>query len=360
MQSRDSRAISRLFEMIEAIYPMQSVSVALATYNGGDYLAAQLASLACQSYLPGELVVSDDGSTDDTLALVEQFEKVAPFPVRVLPPHGRLGFSDNFLHTAEHCHGDYIAFCDQDDEWLPTKLERQVERLRRDHSLLALHTLMVADADLRPTGSIWKQDIAGDAVMEPLELNPYRTGWGNSMVFDRRLIDLIDRANRPRQPQESRLPLSHDTWIFTLACALGRVSYMAEPLLLYRQHGANTYGVGPMPWQIRVEVALRFHQSRLEEERAFDCHLAHLFERLGSEEGTLADASARAAIKYAQRSSLCSERLTTFRGKTISKRVRAFRNARQWSDYAPSLASTVKDILMGITGVSQIMPFLVD
>ena len=100
------------------------ISVAMATFNGERHLAAQLESIAQQTLAPHELVVSDDGSTDSTLEIVEAFERRAPFHVRIERNPTRLGFAANFLTAAERCEGELIAFADQDDVWLSTKLER--------------------------------------------------------------------------------------------------------------------------------------------------------------------------------------------------------------------------------------------
>ncbi|RYF08878.1 MAG: glycosyltransferase family 2 protein, partial [Oxalobacteraceae bacterium] len=228
------------------------ISVALATYNGSRYLREQLASLSGQTLLPDELVVSDDGSTDDTLEIVRAFAITAPFPVRILSKSTRLGFSDNFLHAAEACQHEVIALCDQDDVWLPTKLEIEAARLHADHSLIVLHTLTVTDELLKPTGLHWTQDIEKDEVYEPLQLDPYCVGWGNTMMFRRELVHLIDRQLRPRQPEFPDRPLSHDTWIYTLAAALGRVSHITRPLILYRQHGSNAAGF--IGWRPRTKL----------------------------------------------------------------------------------------------------------
>src|SRR5690349_15385572 len=99
------------------------ISVAMATYNGAPFLPEQLQSLAAQTLPPFELVVCDDGSTDRTIQILREFATSAPFPVRIHENSERLGFGDNFLKAAALCQGDWIAFCDQDDIWLPHKLE---------------------------------------------------------------------------------------------------------------------------------------------------------------------------------------------------------------------------------------------
>ena len=99
------------------------LSVALCTYNGQAYLQDQFASLLAQDRLPTEVVISDDASTDDTLSLVDAFAKQAPFPVYVLVNQSNIGTAYNFSRAIAACSGDIIALCDQDDVWLPQKLD---------------------------------------------------------------------------------------------------------------------------------------------------------------------------------------------------------------------------------------------
>ena len=98
-----------------------SISVAMATYNGGRFLREQLDSLNQQTVLPRELVVCDDRSTDNTVRILEEFASQAAFPVKVVVNENRLGFGDNFMKAASLCSGDLISFCDQDDIWYSNK-----------------------------------------------------------------------------------------------------------------------------------------------------------------------------------------------------------------------------------------------
>src|SRR3954454_9678676 len=95
------------------------VSVALASYNGARFIDEQLASLAAQTRPPDELVVCDDGSTDDTLDHVERFAATAPFEVRIVRNAENLGFSGNFQRVLALVRGDIVFICDQDDIWYP-------------------------------------------------------------------------------------------------------------------------------------------------------------------------------------------------------------------------------------------------
>lgn len=220
------------------------ISIALATYNGEQHLQEQLASFASQTRPPDELMVGDDGSRDRTLDILREFARTAPFPVVILPPGPRHGFADNFLRVSRACRHELIAFSDQNDVWLPAKLARAEAALRENRSLFCIHTSMLVDIDLRPI-ALYRQGrhqrgVFGTRTFEPLAFNP-DAGCGNSMMFHRSLLDVIPDDVRPMQPREDRR-LAHDTWIYVLAAALGRVSHIDEPLMLWRQHGRNTFG----------------------------------------------------------------------------------------------------------------------
>lgn len=151
---------------------MQQVSVAMATYNGAAFLGEQLASIRAQTLLPSELVVCDDGSTDDAVIILEEFARTAPFPVRIERNEKNLGHADNFLKAASLCRSPLVAYCDQDDVWAPKKLEIGADRIIVDNSLIALHQVTVTDCDLVPM-SIISQGIKSDAVLAPLSVFPH-------------------------------------------------------------------------------------------------------------------------------------------------------------------------------------------
>ena len=334
----------------------------IATYNGAAHIGEQLDSVARQTVPPDEIVVGDDGSSDATLSIVRDFAARTSIPVTIAEKSERLGFADNFLWTAEQSRYELIALCDQDDRWLSDKLERARDRIVRDDSLLAMHTLTIADAALTPTGEVWRQGIEGDGVFEPLQLDPYVTGWGNSMLFRRELLDLFPREARPRQPEATYRPLSHDTWIYVLAAALGRVSHIAEPLLLYRQHESNATGLKLSRfWRLRrVKEMAVVPLERLRAQAAFHGDMARLFGQLAAENGAFAALAKNAAVVFDGRAALSSARALTFDAPTAIERLRAYRTARRLRRPASDSAlSRIKALTMGVAGLSRELPFLV-
>lgn len=328
------------------------VSVAMATYNGQRYLQEQLESVAAQTAIPAELVVSDDGSTDGTVSLIKTFAEKAPFPVRILQKEGRLGFADNFLHAATRCKHDLVAFCDQDDVWLPTKLEIGQNRIKADDSLLAMHCLTTTNDALEPTG-VWTQGIENDSVCMPLQLDPYINGWGNTMLFRRDLVAAIAREVRPRQPESPERPLSHDTWIYVLAAALGRVSHIATPLILYRQHDNNAMGIDKPGFWRKNETKLFLSTTNLRERAVFYDRLSKLFEELSRVSGSpYAEPACAASIRYRERRRPLAARLDIYYGRSVSDRLRAYRALDEGADRR--VKPRIKDLALGVMGLQNL------
>jgi hypothetical protein len=218
------------------------ISIALATHNGQRYLEEQLRSLAEQTTLPCELVACDDASTDSTVAILRSFAESAQFPVRIHQNPQPLGFIENFLKTAKHCVGDWIAYCDQDDIWLPRKLTVVTERIARNPNLvLVAHSADLVSDDLKSYGRRLP-DFKRDATKGPLEMPPIGLIMGFAVVFSRELIEQFDPALRPINPVPPEPWQSHDQWVYLLANALGSTEIVAESLVLYRRHDRAVTG----------------------------------------------------------------------------------------------------------------------
>lgn len=219
------------------------ISVALCTYNGAAFLGEQLASYLGQTRLPDELVVCDDGSSDNTMAILRDFAARAPIAVRLQQNQANLRSTKNFEQAIRLCAGDVIALSDQDDVWLPEKLER-LERVFTANSdiTLVFSDARVVNADLSPTGlQIWPnlpftpgmQRQMGEASAARMLLR-YNLITGAACAFRAELREVI-------------LPIPerwvHDAWIGFLAAATGKVGLIADPLILYRRHPRQQIGV---------------------------------------------------------------------------------------------------------------------
>jgi glycosyltransferase involved in cell wall biosynthesis len=203
-----------------------SVSVALATYNGRLYLPEQLASLVAQKRRPDELVVCDDLSTDGTVELLEAFARTAPFPVRIHRNPRNLGVLRNFEKALSLCEGDIIFLSDQDDFWLPEKIDEVVRLFEASPGALAvINDKLIADENLVPTGATMLGNIRGfgspDGNFVAGCCSAFRREWLGIA------LPIPDGA------------IAHDTWLIGLANRLGLVSISEKALQYYRRHGSN-------------------------------------------------------------------------------------------------------------------------
>src|SRR5437588_580339 len=173
------------------------ISVAMAVLNGERHLNPLLDSLRRQTRPPAELVVHEDASEDRTIALLEDFARDAPFPVRIERAPARRGHVEGFLRAALLCASDTVAFCDQDDVWLERKLEVCGDALDQSRAVVALHSARVVDAELREIAPRWP-DHGPTRVVPPLGFTGvHLDAPGMAMVFRRSLLDLVDPADRP-------------------------------------------------------------------------------------------------------------------------------------------------------------------
>lgn len=216
------------------------ISVAMATYNGSLYLQEQLDSLLAQKLTPLEVVITDDGSKDDTVLIIEDFSMHAPFPVRLEKNTERLGYGRNFLKAASMCKGTHVAFCDQDDVWLPHKLSQVSLVLATGDYDLVAHSARVVDRSLRWLGANFP-DID---YSRPLNLVDTRGEFfcpGFTLTVSRSMLEEMESVIG-QIPNTYNEKFAHDELICEFASEQRACYVISEPLALYRQHGHNLIG----------------------------------------------------------------------------------------------------------------------
>ena len=239
--------------------------MALCTYNGEPFLRQQLASIQQQTRLPDELVVCDDQSTDQTLAIVREFAASAPYPIKIFENERNLGFAANFERAIRHCEGNLIALSDQDDVWYPNRLARSEQEF-------AAHPeagLVFSDADVINDNSelagptLWHRlGFAGKHEGELLAgqyivLAKHRFVTGATVMFRTSLRDRF-------------LPIGkgwiHDEWIALIAAAFSDLRPIGQPLIRYRVHGSQQVGFrNKLEQRAQGTSGAQRHWSRLAE-----------------------------------------------------------------------------------------------
>ena len=208
------------------------VSIAMTTYNGERFLRKQLDSIYIQTYKNIEVVVGDDKSTDTTVTILEEYRK--KYGLRYFINENNLGFMRNFEKVIRLCGGRYIALADQDDIWLPNKIERLVNKIC-EYSLIFSDAQYIDKDDNVFAPSIMRFIGAPDLTGKPfriLTFSNYVTGC--TILFKRELLTIA----LPIPEGESY----HDWWLSLIACKQNGLLYLDEPLLYYRKHDRNTLG----------------------------------------------------------------------------------------------------------------------
>ena len=211
------------------------IQVLLSTYNGARYLRPLLDSLLAQDVPDLSVLVRDDGSDDDTATILDTYAASHP-AVRVLRGEN-IGFARSFMRLVEMSSpaAEYVAFCDQDDVWLPGKLSRAVDGLSDcppEIPALYCSRLTVVDARLDPLGwsRIPRRGLSfGNAVVENCIA-------GCTMLMNQAARRILLRA----------IPVNlvaHDWWTYLIISAFGRVCFDPESRVLYRQHASNVVGI---------------------------------------------------------------------------------------------------------------------
>ena len=235
--------------------PRRGISVALATHDGARFLPAQLESLVRQSRAPDELVVCDDRSSDGTVAILEDFARNAPFPVRIERNPTQLRSTRNFEKAIGLCTRDLIATCDQDDVWLPEKLALSEAAFSADARLgLVFTDAEIVDADLRPMGyRLWETIHLGKH-----EQHRIRSGRGFDLLLRQWLVTGATMVFRAEH-RSLVLPIPecwiHDGWIAFLLGAVAPIGIVDRPTVLYRQHPGQQIGARRLTGRELYEVA---------------------------------------------------------------------------------------------------------
>jgi glycosyltransferase involved in cell wall biosynthesis len=264
------------------VSPAPSVAVVLCTCNGSRFLPEQLQSILDQTRAPDEMIIVDDASSDDTMALLGEFEAHARqrgIAVSVARNPVNLGYVRNFERATGLARADLVFLCDQDDVWEPTKIERMWQVFQSRPSLLLLHT----DARLiDASGADMGYSLFDALEVTANELSAVHAGNAFEALLRRNLVTGAATAFR-RELLHDAAPFPdawvHDEWLAIVAAATGEIDCLEEPLIAYRQHGSNQIGVR------RRSVAEKFAGSRSRREHMRS--VAARLEKLASYVGQL-------------------------------------------------------------------------
>ncbi len=204
------------------------ISVCMATYNGEKYLKEQIDSILCQLNSNDELIISDDGSTDGTIEIIEGYNDG-----RIkLYKNSFHNFVANFEFALKQVQGDYVFLCDQDDIWLENKIATMSGYLD-EYDLVMSDCRLIAEDKSVLFDSYFQLRKSHKGLMRNLIINSYM---GCCMAFRRQLLSYV--LPFPHQI------CSHDMWIGLVAELKGNIFLLPQQLILHRRHGRNASATG--------------------------------------------------------------------------------------------------------------------
>lgn len=221
------------------------IAILMSTYNGERYLREQIDSLLNQTYKDWKLYIRDDGSTDDTLSIIESYERDYPEQIVYKKDDlGNLGPAASFMNLLSVIDSDYYMFCDQDDVWLPNKIEKtygkmlDVEAGNMNKPVLIYGDLQLVDMNLRRFPyTKWEYEHS-----DPYSIRNIYDLFANNQYVSGCTMMINYHSKKLVLPYKKSL--MHDRWISLIVYGKGGVLFpIEEPLILYRISGFNTVGI---------------------------------------------------------------------------------------------------------------------
>lgn len=252
----------------------------MSVYNGERYLREQLNSLALQTYSNWKLIVRNNGSSDATQKILEDFQLLhGSSKIQIVKNTEKpLEVYHSFAKLSDQVSDGYIMFCDGDDFWLPNKVKHAVENLQKmenqfgmDTPLLFHTDLVIVDEHLSILNpSMRKAQKLGNKKRSAIGCIMHNNGVGNTFIFNTALA-----KKAMKRPSKF---IMHDVYYLTLATIFGQVSSSPKAHILYRQHSTNVCGGHQLGWrEYYSKMDRRQIRSKLKEKYLLAGNIAHLF-----------------------------------------------------------------------------------
>ncbi|WP_438467772.1 glycosyltransferase family 2 protein [Streptococcus pluranimalium] len=226
------------------------VNIVMSTYNGEKYLADQIKSIQSQTFEDWQLLIRDDGSSDNTVSLIRDMAKKDDRIHFINDGQNEnYGVIKSFYHLVKYDSADYYFFSDQDDVWLPEKIEVTLKRAQSETSakpLLVYTDLKVVNEDLEVLQESMIKSQSHHANTELVQELTENTVTGGTMMINKALADKWQVYDNL---------LMHDWYLALLAASLGKLVYIDQATQLYRQHDANV--LGARTWSKRAKNWLK-------------------------------------------------------------------------------------------------------
>jgi glycosyltransferase involved in cell wall biosynthesis len=265
---------------MKVINNIPRVAVLLATFNGVKFLDQQLNSLTGQHEVQVEVYANDDGSTDGTVDLLENWKEQGL--IKIISRSNQIGSSQAFLNLLKLCNEkSFVAFCDQDDVWEARKLITQIKHVTNDKPMAITSKRLYVNDKSHVIG------ISPNFRLKPCFENALveNIAPGNTILINRKTVELINSFKSPKI-------FHYDSWIYLLVSAFGDVIHIQEPLTRYRIHPTNAVGLRKINFKRFtasvnnfVNQSMFFHESSLKNLNAQQQNLLDEFVKIRTVKG---------------------------------------------------------------------------
>ena len=224
-----------------------SLAILMATYNGEEFIREQINSILNQTYKNWKLIIHDDGSTDNTVDIIKEYTKKYPNKIILIEDNIKCnGAKENFSHLIKSVHKnfnfDYILFSDQDDIWLPNKIEVSLSKIQEMENKFGKNIPLLVHTDLKVVDEYL--NIMSNSFWRFQRLNPKKNSF-NYIMVQNNVTGCTTMINKALFKKFKSIPanaIMHDWWIALIASAFGKIIPIYEPTVLYRQHKDNDTG----------------------------------------------------------------------------------------------------------------------
>lgn len=240
------------------------ITILLAACNGEKHIAEQIESVLSQTCGNWKLIVQDDCSEDRTCEIVEKYALKHTDRIILKKRNTPSGSArNNFVSMLKYAGSGYIMTCDQDDAWLPDKIEVTMDKMREIEEKAGHERPVLVHTDLKVADE--KLNVLADSLIKFQKLDSRRDKLNNLLVQNM-VTGCTMMANRALAEKVQNVPeqaIIHDWWFALVASAFGHIGYVDKPTVLYRQHAGNEIGAKDVnSISYKIKRMLAFKQAR--------------------------------------------------------------------------------------------------
>lgn len=226
----------------------EKVDVIMATYNGEKYINEQIESILNQTHQNIQLIISDDCSTDRTREILKQYEQNEK--IKIFYQEKNLGYIKNFEFLLKKVENDLYMLSDQDDVWENEKIEKAVEKLRRENLDLVFGDLEVVDENLNTIYKSFDKYMKIDRKINKC-IGNYKLQYLYNCITGCTILSKKEFLNRILPLPANSKYMLHDYWMGLIVSLYGKIGYISKTYIKYRQHGNNQVGTGKETYKFR-------------------------------------------------------------------------------------------------------------